>query len=92
MFSWLPLATIVDSKVLIVHGGVSDTTDLVYLDNIERHKVQSHTDTGFSRLGHMTLTLLARCYAYCVQYVSALRPPMGDNEELIDVSEWQQVS
>ncbi|XP_062433357.1 serine/threonine-protein phosphatase with EF-hands 1 [Rhea pennata] len=41
VFSWLPLATVVDSKVLILHGGISDTTDLDFLNVIERNKVKS---------------------------------------------------
>ncbi|XP_033864195.3 serine/threonine-protein phosphatase with EF-hands 1-like isoform X3 [Acipenser ruthenus] len=41
VFSLLPLATIIDNKVLIVHGGVSDMTDLDYLASIERHKFKS---------------------------------------------------
>ncbi|KFW03133.1 Serine/threonine-protein phosphatase with EF-hands 1, partial [Eurypyga helias] len=40
VFSWLPLATIVDSKVLILHGGISDTTDLDFLNTLERNKVR----------------------------------------------------
>ncbi|XP_029465679.1 serine/threonine-protein phosphatase with EF-hands 2 [Rhinatrema bivittatum] len=41
VFSWLPLATVIDEKVLITHGGVSDTTDLELLSKIERHKFAS---------------------------------------------------
>lgn len=39
VFCWLPLATLVDEKVLILHGGVSDMTDLELLAKLDRHKV-----------------------------------------------------
>uniref|UniRef100_H3CQ13 Serine/threonine-protein phosphatase with EF-hands n=1 Tax=Tetraodon nigroviridis TaxID=99883 RepID=H3CQ13_TETNG len=41
IFSWLPLATLVDHKVLIVHGGISDTTDLDAIARVDRHKYVS---------------------------------------------------
>ncbi|NXJ81687.1 PPE1 phosphatase, partial [Trogon melanurus] len=41
VFSWLPLATIIDSKVLILHGGISNTTDLDLLNALERNKLKS---------------------------------------------------
>nr|KAF6388389.1 protein phosphatase with EF-hand domain 2 [Myotis myotis] len=41
VFCWLPLATLVDEKVLILHGGVSDTTDLELLSKLDRHKIVS---------------------------------------------------
>ncbi|XP_073333657.1 serine/threonine-protein phosphatase with EF-hands 2-like [Pagrus major] len=41
IFSWLPLATVIDHKVLIVHGGISDTTDLDTIARVDRHKYVS---------------------------------------------------
>ncbi|XP_040388463.1 serine/threonine-protein phosphatase with EF-hands 1 isoform X1 [Cygnus olor] len=41
VFSWLPLATIINKKVLIVHGGISNTTDLDFLNLLERNKLKS---------------------------------------------------
>ncbi|KAK5852157.1 hypothetical protein PBY51_023650 [Eleginops maclovinus] len=41
IFSWLPLATVIDNKVLIVHGGISDTTDLDKIARVDRHKYVS---------------------------------------------------
>ncbi|KAG7215274.1 hypothetical protein INR49_022640, partial [Caranx melampygus] len=40
IFSLLPAATVIDGKILIVHGGISDQTDLTS-SLIERHKVKS---------------------------------------------------
>ncbi|XP_061585569.1 serine/threonine-protein phosphatase with EF-hands 2 [Cololabis saira] len=37
IFSWLPLATVIDQKVLILHGGISDSTDLSLLGRVDRH-------------------------------------------------------
>ncbi|KAM4701390.1 serine/threonine-protein phosphatase with EF-hands 1 [Discoglossus pictus] len=41
IYSQLPLATIIDSKILVLHGGIADTTDLDYLSSIERSKYKS---------------------------------------------------
>lgn len=39
IFSWLPLVTVIDQKVLIVHGGISDSTDLALVAQLDRHRV-----------------------------------------------------
>lgn len=39
IFSWLPLATVIDQKVLVIHGGISDTTDLGIIARVDRHTV-----------------------------------------------------
>lgn len=39
VYRWLPLGTIVNNKVLIVHGGISDTTDLDLIKSLDRGKV-----------------------------------------------------
>lgn len=43
IFSWLPLATVIDQKVLVLHGGISDTTDLSVLARVDRHGVRTPT-------------------------------------------------
>jgi hypothetical protein len=40
------LGTVVNNKVLVVHGGVSDTTDLDWVRNVDRQKVR-FTDIHF---------------------------------------------
>uniref|UniRef100_A0A3P8UL11 Serine/threonine-protein phosphatase n=1 Tax=Cynoglossus semilaevis TaxID=244447 RepID=A0A3P8UL11_CYNSE len=39
IFCWLPLATVIDHKVLVVHGGISDATDLDTIARVDRHKM-----------------------------------------------------
>uniref|UniRef100_A0A3Q3A2B3 Serine/threonine-protein phosphatase with EF-hands n=1 Tax=Kryptolebias marmoratus TaxID=37003 RepID=A0A3Q3A2B3_KRYMA len=46
IFSWLPLATVIDQKVLVLHGGISDTTDLSVLPRVDRHNVRTTTRRG----------------------------------------------
>ncbi|XP_040010740.1 serine/threonine-protein phosphatase with EF-hands 2 isoform X2 [Xiphias gladius] len=41
IFSWLPLATVIDQKVLVLHGGISDSTDLNLLARVGRHSYVS---------------------------------------------------
>ncbi|XP_044000002.1 serine/threonine-protein phosphatase with EF-hands 2-like isoform X2 [Gambusia affinis] len=41
IFSWLPLATVINQKVLVVHGGISDSTDLDMVARIDRHRYVS---------------------------------------------------
>jgi serine/threonine-protein phosphatase with EF-hand domain len=40
VYRWLPLGTLINNKVLVVHGGISDITDLEWIKTIDRHKVR----------------------------------------------------
>uniref|UniRef100_A0A914GZ54 Serine/threonine-protein phosphatase n=1 Tax=Globodera rostochiensis TaxID=31243 RepID=A0A914GZ54_GLORO len=50
VFSWLPLATVVDKELFVVHGGVSDKTDLDILQQIPRNRYQSILRPPISKL------------------------------------------
>ena len=50
IFGWLPLATVVNKKILVTHGGISNITDLSFIDKIDRHKVRILTFSGLSNL------------------------------------------
>ena len=41
IFSWLPLASIIDKRVMAMHGGCSDTLDLNMIERLDRHKYLS---------------------------------------------------
>lgn len=41
VYRWLPLGTLVNNKVLVVHGGISDNTDLDWVKNLSRSKYMS---------------------------------------------------
>uniref|UniRef100_A0A8I3WD32 Serine/threonine-protein phosphatase n=1 Tax=Callithrix jacchus TaxID=9483 RepID=A0A8I3WD32_CALJA len=40
-YTWLPIGTIIDNEILVVHGGISETTDLNLLHRVERNKMKS---------------------------------------------------
>ena len=39
VFSWLPVGTVIDNRVLVVHGGVTSQLDIDWLQSIDRHQV-----------------------------------------------------
>ncbi|KAM6144021.1 serine/threonine-protein phosphatase with EF-hands 1 [Erethizon dorsatum] len=41
VFSWIPVGAIIDNEILVVHGGISESTDLNLLHRIERNKMKS---------------------------------------------------
>ncbi|KAM4819065.1 serine/threonine-protein phosphatase with EF-hands 1-like [Thomomys bottae] len=41
VYSWLPMGTIIDKEVLVIHGGISDSTDLNLLSRIQRSKLKT---------------------------------------------------
>ncbi|XP_029785950.1 serine/threonine-protein phosphatase with EF-hands 1 isoform X2 [Suricata suricatta] len=41
VYTWLPIGTIIDNEILVIHGGISESTDLDLLQRVERHKMKS---------------------------------------------------
>lgn len=41
MFQWLPLATLIDNQIYVVHGGISDTTTIKDIASIRRERYTS---------------------------------------------------
>ncbi|XP_049623408.1 serine/threonine-protein phosphatase with EF-hands 1 [Suncus etruscus] len=41
VYSWLPIGSIIDNEILVIHGGISESTDLNLLHQLQRSKMKS---------------------------------------------------
>jgi peptidyl-tRNA hydrolase len=39
IYSWLPVASLIDDRIFVTHGGISDITDLNKINQLKRNKV-----------------------------------------------------
>uniref|UniRef100_A0A673KX39 Serine/threonine-protein phosphatase n=1 Tax=Sinocyclocheilus rhinocerous TaxID=307959 RepID=A0A673KX39_9TELE len=81
IFSWLPLATVIDQKVLILHGGISDKTDLNVIAKLDRHRVRYSSVLSLSIKTSCALkSSSAVCLTHTLQIVDVLwSDPMSQN-------------
>lgn len=50
IYSWMPVASVIDDRIFVTHGGISDITDLKKINRIQRNKVRISRETvGFRR-------------------------------------------
>ena len=61
IYSWMPVASLIDDHIFVTHGGISDLTDLKKIEQIKRQKV-------FDKKGNCV------CIYVSFQYVSVLSP------------------
>ncbi|KAM8885392.1 serine/threonine-protein phosphatase with EF-hands 2 [Spinachia spinachia] len=100
IFSWLPLATVIDQKVLVLHGGISDTTDLAVLARVDRHnyvsalrppKKRHQSSAGMSIDSDMDLDTSCRHRSFLRQNSLAFLKPINrdsfQNRSLQDFSD-----
>lgn len=86
VYTWLPIGTVIDNEILVIHGGISESTDLNLLHRLDRHKMKSvlippvtideeHADQRKSKLGAITQGMKAS----------------GNLSEQLTKREWEQV-
>lgn len=82
VFRHLPLGTLINNKIFVVHGGISETTDLHLIASVRRSKVCK---------SRQILNWIWNFSARILQYVSILRPPTQPNDDPDSKTEWKQV-
>lgn len=58
VYRWLPLGTIINNRVFVVHGGISDTTDLDMIRSLDRDKVYNNSLTELTHRDIVQLTVM----------------------------------
>lgn len=79
VYRHLPLGTLINNKIFVVHGGISESTDLNLIASVRRSKVSFHNGCCATNKNVSS------------QYVSILRPPTQPSDDVDFKTEWKQV-
>ncbi|XP_062939446.1 serine/threonine-protein phosphatase with EF-hands 1 isoform X3 [Cynocephalus volans] len=90
LYTWLPIGTIIDNEILVIHGGISESTDLNLLHRLERNKMKSVLMPPMSVNGNLTTDLKKNKGGVPVAMHGRLRASQSFSEQL-SKNEWGQV-
>ncbi|XP_008063662.2 serine/threonine-protein phosphatase with EF-hands 1 [Carlito syrichta] len=90
LYTWLPIGTIIDDEVLVIHGGISESTDLNLLHRLERNKMRSVLIPPMKDSGEYATDLKQNKVGETVTAPGRIKPNESPSEDL-SVCEWKQV-
>ncbi|XP_008578074.1 PREDICTED: serine/threonine-protein phosphatase with EF-hands 1 [Galeopterus variegatus] len=90
LYTWLPIGTIIDDEILVIHGGISESTDLNLLHHLERNKMKSVLMPPMSGNGNLATDLKKNKGGVPVAMHGRLKATQSFSEQL-SKNEWGQV-
>ncbi|XP_074048798.1 serine/threonine-protein phosphatase with EF-hands 1 isoform X2 [Macrotis lagotis] len=82
VYTWLPIGTLINEKILVIHGGIADNTDLNILQQMKRNKMRSVLMPPQTH----SMTTVKDGRIHC-----DLPSPAMMNAEQLSKSEWDQI-
>ncbi|XP_062039395.1 serine/threonine-protein phosphatase with EF-hands 1 [Lepus europaeus] len=91
VYTWLPIGTIIDNEILVIHGGISDSTDLCLLHRLQRNKMKSVLMPPMSIIGDNASNLKKNKLGVTINMPDKTEQNESFSEQL-SKHEWEQVT
>ncbi|XP_051682925.1 serine/threonine-protein phosphatase with EF-hands 1 isoform X3 [Oryctolagus cuniculus] len=91
VYTWLPIGTIIDNEILVIHGGISDSTDLCLLHRVQRNKMKSVLMPPMSIIGDNASNLKKNKLGVTINMPDKTEQNDSFSEQL-SKHEWEQVT